>query len=48
MNNAIQDVNINARELCKKLTEELGPMETEGHFALINVLNGMNLPICIL
>ena len=38
MNNAIQDVNISARELCKKLTEELGPMETEREHRINSII----------
>jgi hypothetical protein len=38
MNNAIQDVNISARELCEKLTKELGPMETEREHRINNII----------
>ena len=38
MNNAIQDVNINARELCEKLTKELGPMETEREHRINSII----------
>ena len=38
MNNAIQDVNISACELCKKLTKELGPMETEREHRINSII----------
>ena len=38
MNNAIQDVNVNARELCEKLTKELGPMETEREHRINSII----------
>ena len=38
MNNAIRDVNISARELCEKLTKELGPMETEREHRINNII----------
>ncbi len=38
MNNVIQDTNINAYELCKKLTEELGPMETGREHRINNII----------
>lgn len=38
MNNAIQDVNISARELCEKLTKELGPMETEREHRINSII----------
>lgn len=41
MNNVIQDVNISAYELCKKLTEELGPMETEREHRINSIIIGM-------
>lgn len=41
MNNAIQDVNINARDLCEKLTKELGPMETEREHRINSIIIGM-------
>ena len=41
MNNAIQDVNINARELCEKLTKELGPMETEREHRINSIIIDM-------
>lgn len=38
MNNTIQDVNISARELCEKLTKELGPMETKREHRINNII----------
>lgn len=38
MNNAIQDVNISARDLCEKLTKELGPMETEREHRINSII----------
>lgn len=41
MNNAIQDVNISARELCEKLTKELGPMKTEREHRINSIIIDM-------
>lgn len=38
MNNAISDVSISARKLCEKLTEELGPMETEREHRINSII----------
>lgn len=38
MNNAIQDVNISARDLCEKLTKELGPMKTEREHRINDII----------
>lgn len=48
MNNAIQDVNINACKLCEKLTKELGPMETEREHRINNIIIEMarELVVC--
>lgn len=43
MNNAIQDVNISAHELCEKLAKELGPMETEREHRINDIIIGMSL-----
>ena len=42
MNNVIQDVNINARELCEKLIKELGPMETEREHRINSIIIEMS------